>query len=103
MRRLLVAPLVLFGMASASAAADLSPPVRDMPVLNPNPSAEHCPPISRYEAAKRGGKLKPDLLTELPTADLYKAVYRRIGGCIAPIIAAYGIGAPAAQSAGPQR
>ena len=38
MRLLLVAPLVLFGMASASAAADLSP-VRDMPVLNPNPSA----------------------------------------------------------------
>jgi hypothetical protein len=95
MRLLLVAPLVL-AAASASSAADLSP-VRDMPVLNPNPNAEHCPPISRYEAARRGGKLKPDLLNQLPTADLYKAVYRRIGGCVAPVIAAYGIGAVSGQ------
>jgi hypothetical protein len=90
MRLLLVAPLVL-AAASASSAADLSP-TRNMPVINPNFNVEHCPPISRYEAARRGGKLKPYLLNQLPTADLYKAVYRRIDGCVAPVIAAYGLG-----------
>ena len=46
----------------------------------------------RYEAARRGGKLGPSLLSQLPAADMYNAVYRRIGGCEAPIIVRYDVG-----------
>ena len=97
MRLLLVAPLVLAVGASGSSAADLSP-VGDMPVINPNPDSGRCPPISRYEAMKRGDHQEmPRLLNELPAADLYKAVYRKVGGCVAPIIVGYGFGAAPAK------
>lgn len=69
-------------------------PVREMPVINPiaqSPIA--CPPTSRHEAAKRGGKLGAQKLNELPMADGYKAVLRRIDGCNAPIVVSYGLGA----------
>jgi hypothetical protein len=90
----LVLPIATLTMSSAAAPAVAPQPIGDMPVINPNADAsQSCPPISRYEAMKRGAKLKPELLDELPTADMYKAVYRRIGRCVAPIIVGYGIGA----------
>ena len=65
-------------------------------VINPNgPLSSTCPPTSRYEAARRGGKLPPTLLTELPAADMYNAVYRKIGGCEVPIIVRYDVGGTA--------
>jgi hypothetical protein len=90
--RLLVLAAALSATAPALAADNF--PARDMPVHNPNAGAPStCPPTSRYEAARRGGKLPPSLLGELPGADLYKAVYRRIGGCEVPIIVRYDVGA----------
>ena len=89
--RLLVLALVLSVGSSAYAAP--AAPVRQTPVINPNgPASANCPPTSRYEAARRGGKLPPSLLTELPGADMYNAVYRRIGGCEVPIIVRYDVG-----------
>ena len=44
------------------------------------------------EAARRGGPMGAQKLNELPAADLYAAVYRRVGGCVAPIITRFGIG-----------
>jgi len=89
--RLLVLALVLSAAASAPAAPPT--PVRNTPVINPNgPASAICPPTSRYEAARRGGKLPPSLLNQLPAADMYSAVYRRIGGCEAPIIVRYDVG-----------
>ena len=89
--RLLVLALVLSASTSASAASVTR--TRDMPVVNPNgPASAICPPTSRYEAARRGGKLPPSLLNQLPAADMYSAVYRRIGGCEAPIIVRYDVG-----------
>jgi hypothetical protein len=68
-------------------------PVRDMPVIDPIVRNQlNCPPTSRYEASKRGGKLTPQKLDELPMADGYKAVLRRVDGCNAPIIVSYGFG-----------
>jgi hypothetical protein len=88
---LLTAPLAI----CAAAAAATPQPIGDMRVFNPDASQPaSCPPTSRYEAARRGGKLPPSLLGELPGADLYKAVYRHIGHCEAPIIVRYNIGAP---------
>ena len=89
--RLLVLALALCATAPASAAAPTA--ARDMPVINPNGSASAaCPPTSRYEAARRGGKLGLKRLNELPAADMYNAVYRRIDGCEAPIIVRYDVG-----------
>jgi hypothetical protein len=51
--------------------------------------ASHCPRITSYFADKsglfRGQPLMPRKLTELPPGTAYMAVYRRIGGCEAPL------------------
>jgi hypothetical protein len=63
-----------------------------MPTINPKANQPaSCPATSRYEASRRGKTPKVQRLTELPDADLYKAVYRRIGRCEAPIIVKYGV------------
>lgn len=91
MRPLILAVLAVSATSSALAAD--SRPARDMPVLNPNANAPNtCPPTSRYEAARRGGKLGPSLLNQLPAADMYNAVYRRVGGCEVPMIVRYNVG-----------
>jgi hypothetical protein len=89
--------LLLFLAAAAAAPAPTRAPqahVDNMPVQDLGSGNPKCPPMSRYEAARRGGKLNPQFLDELPAADVYKAVYRRIGGCIAPVIVRYGVGRP---------
>ena len=64
-----------------------------MPVIDPNArNSAACPPTSRYEAARQSGKLGAHKLNELPMADGYKAVLRRIDGCNAPIVVSYGFG-----------
>ena len=89
--RLLILALALSATTSALAAD--SRPARDMPVVDPNAGAPaNCPPASRYEAARRGGKLPPSLLNQLPAADMYNAVYRRVGDCEVPIIVRYNVG-----------
>ena len=89
--RLFILALALSVTAPALAARNF--PAGDMPIHNPNAGAPStCPPTSRYEAARRGGKLPKSFLNELPAADLYKAVYRRIGGCEVPIIVRYDVG-----------
>jgi len=75
--------------------ADSTPaiPVGEMPAINPNArDSTACPPTSRYEAARQGGKLGAHKLNELPMADGYKAVLRRIDGCNAPIVVSFGFG-----------
>ena len=84
---LLIASLFL---AAAGASAE---PIGDMPTLNPNAGQpSNCPVTSRYEASGRNKKPKAQKLTELPDADAYRTVYRRIGGCEVPIIVKYGVG-----------
>ena len=79
--------LLLFALIGASAA-----PTGDMPLINPRASQPaNCPATSRYEAARRGKTPRAQKLGDLPDADLYKAVYRRIGRCEAPIIVKYGV------------
>jgi len=74
------------------AAAASAQPIGDMPVINPRASQPvSCAATSRYEASRRGKTPKAQKLNELPDADLYLAVYRRIGKCEAPIIAKYGV------------
>jgi hypothetical protein len=84
--------LVTIALLGASAAAEPVQPIRDMPVVNPRESEPGtCPAISRYEASGRNKKPKAQKLNELPDADMYNAVYRRIGGCEVPIVVKYGV------------
>ena len=67
-------------------------PTRDMPVVNPKANQPaSCPATSRYKAAKRGQSPRAQKLNELPDADVYRAVYRHIGQCEAPIIVKFGV------------
>ena len=100
MRLLSLAPVLLL----LSAASTAAPPATPSPapqsgidlaarVVNPNESGRtDCPPISRYHANNSNGTPELRKLNELPAADHYRAVYRRIDGCEAPIIVSYGLG-----------
>jgi hypothetical protein len=86
-------PVTIYSATPPSEIILPGKPASDMPVINPNgPAAAICPPTSRYEAARRGGKLRLQKLNELPAADMYNAVYRRVGACEAPIIVRYDVG-----------
>jgi hypothetical protein len=79
--------LLLFAAALAAPHA-----IGDMPSFNPkSDQPANCPATSRYEAGKRGKVPKAQKLGELPDADVYRAVYRRIGRCEAPIIVKFGV------------
>ena len=81
--------LLLVAMLAVSAG-----PAADMPTINPKANQPaSCPATSRYVASRRGKTPRAQRLTELPDADMYKAVYRRIGRCEAPIIVKYGVSA----------
>lgn len=74
-------------------SAIIAIPAADMPVINPNADQPAtCPATSRYEAVQRGKTPQARKLGELPDADMYKAVYRRIGRCEAPIVVKFGVG-----------
>lgn len=73
-------------------AAASPQPAGDMPMINPKAGQPAtCPATSRYEASKRGKTPRAQKLNELPDADVYRAVFRRIGKCEAPIIVKYGV------------
>jgi hypothetical protein len=67
-----------------------------LPLAQPAPDpAQNCPKIAAQLAAdriKNGTGRILHKLTELPPADMYSAVYRRIGECEVPIIVKYRVG-----------
>ena len=82
--------MLLFAAAFFAAAS--AEPARDMPVVNPRAGQPaNCPATSRYEASRRGKTPRAQKLGELPDADAYKAVYRRIGGCEVPVVVKFGV------------
>ena len=98
MRLLLILPAVLLPAASAAApasepaAAAQTAPAVPTRVIDPNEGQRSgCPPVSRYHAMKEGERLGLKRLDELPDADHYKAAYRKIDGCEAPIVANFGV------------
>ena len=76
----------------------VSAPAADRSVINPNQrdASGLCPPTASQMAADRvrqsGGRDLFHKLTELPPANGYVAVYRRVDGCEAPIVVKYGLG-----------
>lgn len=98
MRLLILMPAMLLPAASVAAPAIIAvapqpQATADMRVFNPNDgTADNCPPTSRYQAMYKNRRPDARKLNELPAADHYKAVYRRVGECEVPIIAGYNIG-----------
>ena len=58
------------------------------------PASAHatCPRVGNYVAVQPGRKLSPRNLTDLPPANVYRAVYRTVGGCEAPVVVKYNLG-----------
>ncbi len=84
--------MLLFVTLLAAATSASPEPIGDMPIINPKanqPAA--CPATSRYEASRLGKTPRAQKLNELPDADVYRAVYRTIGRCEAPIIVKFGV------------
>jgi hypothetical protein len=82
--------MLLSAMLAAAAAS--ASPVGDMPIINPKAGEPAtCPATSRYEASRVGKTPKAQKLNELPDADVYSAVYRRVGKCEVPIIVKFGV------------
>jgi len=63
-------------------------------ITMPSPLAQskNCPRTTSYVAVERGKSVAPRKLSELPPANAYKAVYRRVDGCEVPVIVKYGVG-----------
>ena len=80
-------------LIAAAAASAFPQAAADMPVVNPDSESAGCPetPMS---LARKMGKLPPQAipLTELPPAQMFVAVDRRVNGCSAPIVVRYGAG-----------
>jgi hypothetical protein len=84
---------MLLFLSMLIAAPVAAGPAADMPVLNPNAAQPaNCAVTSRYQASRRGKHPEARKLTDLPAADVYRTVYRRIGGCEVPVIVKYGVG-----------
>ncbi len=74
-------------MLLLAAAAIVAAPMPSAAQLQPQSS--NCPRATGYFALQRGNRVKPHKLTELPDANFYSAVYRRIDGCEVPIVVKY--------------
>ena len=84
--RLLLAAFVVCVPAAGLAAS--------LPDRSPKPFAKpaNCPQTAKYYAWDRSKPVKPQALTELPDANAYAAVYRKVRGCEAPVVVKYGVG-----------
>ena len=80
--------MTLLLLAAAATAAPL-PAVTHSSRFTPQ--GAHCPQAVQYYAWQRGRKMEPRKLAELPDANAYKAVYRRVNGCEVPVVVRYGV------------
>ena len=86
--------LIPIGLSMLCVSAAQAEPVtpRSMRALGIEATATDCPPTSRFHASRKAGKLAPQKLGELPSADMYRAVLRSDGRCQLPVIVKYHVG-----------
>ena len=72
--------MLLLAMA-ALAAAPLPTGLKSDPSI--------CPKTTSHVARGSERSLQPQRLTDLPDANVYSAVYRRVDGCEVPIVVKY--------------
>ena len=73
-------------------AAALSVSAAPIPQTSLTNIAAACPAMTPHIAVQRGRAPPLRKLNELPPANLYAAVYRRVDGCEVPIVVRYDIG-----------
>ena len=88
--------LAATGLASAAFAAPGSP-------TGPAKPASRCPDNPTVHLVRPGRPATAHKLTDLPPANMYLSVYRRVDGCLVPVIAAYDIGATARRTDPPPK
>ena len=91
MRLLLLAAALLLPQATAAAPAER----HDSRVIQPKavgPTRSDCPEVATYQTAGPGEPLQLRKLDELPHANAFAAVYRKIGGCEVPMLVGQDIG-----------
>ena len=79
--------LLILAAAVALPNAAIAPPVHG----GLHSANEQCPQEALHYAYRDGKKLAPKKLTELPDANAYSAVYRRVDGCQIPVVVKYGV------------
>ena len=89
MRLLAVALLTLLPATAGAVAANSAPVVKG---ALPPPQSPDCPRTTSFYAFDPSQPVKPRKLDELPPANVYAAVYRRVGNCEVPVIVKYGVG-----------
>ena len=89
MRLLLSAGILLLNASSVQAEPATPQGMRQLGIEH---NATDCPPISRFHASRKAGKIAPQKLTLLPSADAYRAVLRSDGRCQVPVIVKYDVG-----------
>ena len=67
--------------------------VAPAPVVERRAGCDRIAPGIARGADASPGDVRPKRLTELPPANLVLTLYRNIGGCDAPVIVRYGLGA----------
>nr|WP_314441778.1 hypothetical protein [uncultured Sphingomonas sp.] len=77
----ILAALPLLGAAPAATVRPAAP----MPVQNPY-ADDRCPETPMSLARKQGERLGPRKLGDLPPAQTFMAVDRRVAGCAAPML-----------------
>jgi len=60
--------------------------------FEPTDPLADCPRTATVHTLDHGEALQPRKLIELPPANQYAAVYRRIGGCEVPLVVRYNVG-----------
>lgn len=78
----ILAALPLLGAAPATTPVR---PAAPMPVQSPY-ADDRCPETPMSLARKQGDRLGPRRLGDLPPAQTFMAVDRRVGGCAAPML-----------------
>lgn len=86
----ILAALPLLGAAPKAAmpvagSASMVQPAAPMPISNPY-ADERCPETPMSLARRKGGRPDASPLGELPPAEAFAAVDRRVGGCAAPML-----------------
>jgi len=80
---------MLLLVAALMAAPTLAVAATDAPTPD---TSRTCRRTTNYHAWMNGKAPPAHKLTELPPANAYYTVYRRIAGCEVPIIVEYGVG-----------
>ena len=82
--------LLLLAATAAIATPSAAAPARPPPATKAPATAE-CQRTTSYQAVLRSNSVTPRKLTELPPANMYAAVYRRINGCEVPLVVRYNV------------